>query len=563
MYERCYSITKMRNLLLTINIRFDIVAYMMLLTIFYSITIPCILWWFNITIQPFFFPLAVLISIFHFSRYIISVKETIVFLFLLALSILINWIVPDMSWDGQAYHQPMVYALAKGWNPITDSHNPIIKSIWNMNIWIDHYLKGMEISAATIFSMTGQLETGKSVNMLFLWSVLMISMHIYRIGKLHISNFKLLIYYFSIACPMVFINYGLTFYIDVATYYLVFWIIIILYFISKKSKSMHVWYYLFIIVFLAACIKLNIFFWICYCLTIYCIYLLLRKDYQSFTYIIIVSATSIIFAIVTVNYNPIITNSIDHHNPIYPIGTKKANDIESNALPNLLKEKDRVSQVLISFCSRPNDNMETPYLNPYCLSYRFNIRSLGYGAKLGGGGLFFMEIVLISFTLLFLTRKNKNKLTISCITIIFLFALLILPFGSNYRYVPFISILPIILLLYTEEAGLINKFAYKLRALCLILLLLNNLVSIPFFLKNTYLSARSQKRAINYIRNNNSNNLYHSKNWSFNYKINGNQINDEGIFSDKNDNFIPISDQFGPPIYMCKEYFTRISSNSY
>lgn len=538
--------------------RYDIVAYMMLLTIFYSIIISGIFWWFHISIQPFYFPLAVLISLLHFCRHALPIKESISFLVLLILSISINWIIPDMSWDGQAYHQPMVYALANGWNPITDSHNPIINDIWNMNIWIDHYLRGMEISAATIFSTTGQLETGKSVNMLFLWSALMISIHLLRIEKYNLSPFKLIFYSFSIACPIIFINYGLTFYIDVATYYLVFWIIIILYLISNKNESMLVWYHLFIIVFLAACIKLNTFFWICYALVFYCLYILYRKKYRRFTYIIIVSLTSVIFAIVTVNFNPIITNYFDHHNPVYPLGTKEADDnIESNALPNLLKNKNRISQVLISFCSRPNDNIETPYLPPYHLSYRYNIRSLGFGAKLGGGGLLFMEIVLISLALLYMTKKDKNKLTVSYITFIFLLAPFILPFGSNYRYIPFISLFPLLALLFTERTGLEYKFAYKLRSICLILLLINNLVSIPFFLKNTYISARSQNNAINYIKNTKSDNSYHSKNWSFNYKLNGNQIIDEEIFSDNNDNFISISDQFGPPIYMCKEYFSK------
>lgn len=546
----------MRKIKNTAIFRYDIVAYMMLLTIFYSIIIPSILWWFNITIQPYFFPLAVLISLLHFCRNILFIKEAIIFLFLLVLSILINRIIPDMSWDGQAYHQPMVYALAKGWNPITESHNPIINDIWNMNIWIDHYLKGMEISAATIFSTTGQLETGKSVNMFFLWSVLMISIHLYRIEQIHFSHFKLFIYSFSIACPMIFINYGLTFYIDVATYFLVFWILALLY-LKNRTNNIYTWYLLFIIVFLSACIKLNTFFWICYCLAFYCIVILYKKAYRKLAYFIVISFTSVFFVIATVCFNPIVTNFHDHHNPIFPLGTKEANDIESNALPNLLKNKDRVSQVLISFCSRPNDNMETPYLNPYHLSYRYNIRSLGYGARLGGGGLFFMEIVLISLAMLFMTKKNKNVLTISYITFLFLLAPFILPFGSSYRYVPFISLLPIILLLYTEKTGLKYKFAYKLRSICLILLLINNLVSIPFFIKNTYLSAKSQKKAINYIRNSSSNSSYHSKNWSFNYKLNGNQIIDEEIFSDNNDNYMPISDQFGPPIYICKEYFLK------
>ena len=542
---------------LIIKFNYDIVGYMMLLSIFYSIIIPSLLWWFNITIQPFIFPLAVLISILHFCNYKLPIKESILFLLLLVLSIQLNLIIPDMSWDGQAYHQPMVYALANGWNPIANSHNPIINDLWNMNIWIDHYLKGMEISAATIFSMTGQLETGKTVNMMLLFSVLMISLYNFKKSNLLLSLPKVILYAFVIACPMVFINFGFTFYIDVATYYLVVWILIVFNLLSKDNHTIFTWYLLFIIVSLSACVKLNTFFWICYGIAFYCIYLLYRKEYQKLTKIFSVSILSVIFVIVTVDFNPIITNYFDHHNPVYPIGTKEAVDINTNAMPNMLKDKNRIFQVLISIFSRPNDNMETPYLNPYHISYRYNIRSLGYGAKLGGGGLFFIEVFIFSIILFIISRKGKYKITVSFVSFLLLSTLFILPFGSNYRYVPFISLLPILLLLYTEKVGLKYTYANKLRILCIILLLLNNLISIPFFLKNTYLSARSQKEAINYIINSKSHNSYHSKNWSFNYKLYGNHIIDKEIFSDNNDNYIPISDQFGPPIYLNKEYYVK------
>ena len=533
--------------------RYDIVAYMMLLTIFYSIIIPGIFLWLNITIQPYFFPLAVLTSTIHFCRSTLPIKEFLIYILLLVFSILINWIIPDMSWDGQAYHQPMVYALASGWNPIADSHNPIISDLWNMNIWIDHYLKGMEISAATIFSMTGQLETGKAVNTILMFSVLMISLYNLKNSIFLYCFPKDILYAFVIACPMVFINFGFSFYIDVATYYLVVWILILFNLLSKENHTIFTWYLLFIIVSLSACVKLNTFFWICYSIAFYCLYLIFRKEYQKLTAVFSVSTLSVIFVIVTVDFNPIITNYFDHQNPIYPIGTKDAIDINTNAMPNMLKDKNRISQVLISLFSRPNDNMETPYLNPYHISYRYNLRSLGYGAKLGGGGLFFIEVLVFSVILFILSRKEKYKKTVSLVSFLLFSSLFILPFGSNYRYVPFISLLPIILLLYTEKAGLRYTFANKLRSLCFILLLLNNLVSIPFFLKNTYLSARSQNEAINYIINSKSHNSYHSKNWSFNYKLNGNQIIDKEIFSNNNENFIPLSNQCGPPIYICWE----------
>lgn len=531
-------------------IRYEIVGYMIIISIFYSIIISGFLWWLNITIQPFIFPLAVFISIIHFCKRTFLYKETILFLGIIVLSLFLDCIIPDMSWDGQAYHQPMVYALANGWNPISDNHNNIINEAWNMNIWIDHYLRGMEISAATIFSMTGQLETGKAVNLLFLFSILMISMHFLMKLFPNLSHSKIILYAFFIACPMVFINYGFTFYIDVATYYLVVWILIVFILLNTSRSSLFAWYLFFIVVSLAACIKLNILFWICYCIFFYSAYLFLKKEYSRIVLIVSLSVFSILFMIVSVNYNPIITNYVDHNNPVYPLGTAYSDEISKNALPNLLKDKNRITQVAVSLLSRPNDNMETPYLYPFCISYRYNIRSLGYGAKLGGGGLFFIEILIISIIVFFLSNKLKLKCVIYTVSLLLLIALFILPYGSNYRYVPFISLLPLILLLYVEKAGLKNKFAYKLKNLCLTLLLLNNIVGILFFSRNTYVAAKSQNKAIAYLKYCKSRKSYHTKNWSFNYKLNGNHIISKEVLSDINENYVQVPNQYGPPIYI-------------
>jgi hypothetical protein len=462
-----------------------------------------------------------------------------------------------MSYDGQAYRQPMVYALANDWNPVYNSHNPIIDCLWNMNIWIDHYPKGMEISAATITSMTGSLEMGKSVNTIFLLSTLMMAIHLLKNSDLNLPSFKLYLYSFLIACPMIFVNYGLTFYIDIATYYLIFWILCFFYILQRNGKSKRTWYLLFVITVLSICIKLNICFWILYSIIIYCFYLILKKELRVFAVICSITFFSFLWGLLVINYNPIITNYVDHHNPIYPIGELEGKDIDKNATPYLLKDKNRISQVLISLFSRPNDNMETSYQNPYHISYRLNIRSLGYGAKLGGGGLFFMEVLITSFILVVFSKRRKEKQIVIVVSLLFMSTLFILPFGSNYRYVPFITLLPIIILLYTEKAGFKYKCLYGLKSLCFWLFILNNIVSMPFFIKNTYLSSKSQKDAISYIQNSKSPHPYRTKNWSFNYKIHGNQIVDKDIFSDKRDDYYAIPDQFGPAIYLYKDYFDK------
>ena len=166
--------------------------------------------------------------------------------------------------------------------------------------------------------------------------------------------------------------------------------------------------------------------------------------------------------------------------------------------------------------------------------------------------MFFIEIFLISILLVGICLYAKFNKTVFNIILLFLLALFILPYGSNYRYVPFISILPIFLLLYTEIVGFKYSCLYKIRSVCLFLLCTNVIISIPFFFRNTCLSAKSQKEAIEFVRNTTLKEPYHSKNWSFNYKLNGNNIPDRQIFSNNNENYEPLPNQFGPPIYIHK-----------
>ncbi len=541
------------------NMRYNIISYMMVITIIYSMFISGILWWFNTTINPYIFPAAILISISHFLKQKISIYEIVLFLLLIVISIIINCFIPDMSWDGQAYHQPMVYALANGWNPIIDSHNPVINKIWDMNLWIDHYPKGMEISAASIFSMTGNLESGKAVNTILMCASLMITIDFLKRHFPHMARYKRFLYTFLISFPTIFITLGFTFYVDSATYYLVYWILLLqISNYSQKGKKFSL-YLLFIIVSLAACTKMNTLFWILYFIAFYCVVLLYKKKTNDLFKIIFTSSFAILFSISTVVYNPIISNIIDHKNPIYPLGTTEAMDISNNATPNILKNKDRISQVLISFISRPNDNNETPILNPYIISYKYNIRSLGSAAKLGGAGIFFMELFLISVFLLLLTPPKKHKIYIYSISFLFIISPFVLPFGSSYRYIPFISLLPTILLLYTEYNIPTSRFAYALKLLCLALFTLNNLISIPFVIKNKYCAYKKQKEAIAYIQNNRPNIVYRSKNWSFNYKLCRNLIVDDTIFSTPTDKYAILPEQIGPPIYMDKDFYSKLN----
>lgn len=77
--------------------------------------------------------------------------------------------VPDVFYDSQLYHLPASFALREGWNPI---HEPDACS-WRAKYCVphpglDHYPKAAWIASASLYALTGDFETGKSVQLLTL-----------------------------------------------------------------------------------------------------------------------------------------------------------------------------------------------------------------------------------------------------------------------------------------------------------------------------------------------------------------------------------------------------------
>jgi hypothetical protein len=70
----------------------------------------------------------------------------------------------DVSYDGQAYHQEGVYLLARGWNPLFTRYDSTLFAF--KDIIMNHYPKGPWIVAASMYRLTGHIETGKFASLL-------------------------------------------------------------------------------------------------------------------------------------------------------------------------------------------------------------------------------------------------------------------------------------------------------------------------------------------------------------------------------------------------------------
>lgn len=77
------------------------------------------------------------------------------------LSVLLNSMLHDVSWDGQTYHAEAIAQLAAGWNPFVGG--PLDQVGYPTEL--SFFSKGSWISAAALYKVTGNFETGKAFHL--------------------------------------------------------------------------------------------------------------------------------------------------------------------------------------------------------------------------------------------------------------------------------------------------------------------------------------------------------------------------------------------------------------
>ena len=120
------------------------------------------------TINPYVFPISVLLSIsiiYSLSRTDkkLFVSSALFHLIFLLAALFASGFIYDYGFDGTRYHQDSISRLHDGWNPVYDSQI-------DARLWVKHYAKGIEIIAASIFSTTGFVDAGKAVNLMLVFA---------------------------------------------------------------------------------------------------------------------------------------------------------------------------------------------------------------------------------------------------------------------------------------------------------------------------------------------------------------------------------------------------------
>lgn len=500
-----------------------IIGLMLLYQLFFVQLLSGFAWLLGASVSALIFPVSTVLAC-GLGIYYLKAKYKVLLIVLgiWVLSVAAAIIFPDFSTDGQYYHQAIVYALANGWNPIWSHHNSIIDSGWCINIWIDHYCKGTELLSASIVAIIGNIEAGKAINFVLpTTSVFLVVYCMYELFAEKLSHSRLSLYSILICFPTIIASQVFTYYIDWAVYYVIILLLAscILLFKNKYKDALLL---LIPVLYITVGLKYNAVFWAAYFLLVIGMALFYKSKQKSeLLKASAIMGAVVLCAVLITNINPYLTNLSDHHNLTYPITTSEEDVafLNKGAQPDFMANWGRPAKVGYSLMSLPYNKHTMPH----------NILQTNYEAIsnpapiIGGWGVLFPLALVLSILLFLISVNRKSKVIYLLLFIIFLLTLIILPYGSCYRYVPFTSLLPIILLLYVEKSE--NRRWVKFSSTLICSLLLSNSV---ITICSTAALSLCNKIATNYyvsrIMKCEDEKCFVTESWSFNYKFHGNNV---------------------------------------
>ncbi|MEY2365304.1 hypothetical protein R6U76_03065 [Lysinibacillus capsici] len=383
-----------------------------------------------------------------------------IFIIIISTTLFISGKYFDISHDGQMYHQEAIIQLQEGWNPIYD--DPLDEINYTPFFWINHYAKGSWFYGATLYDLLGNVEYGKSINIILLVASILLSFS--TILRFNNSITWASIFSILLAFNPVTINQMLTFYIDGQLYSL-FLLLVVLLTLHQIEKSNE--FYLPIILTLALLINIK-FTALGYALILCTIPLILTlyqyifvekiRDYKLLIKITIkrkiniILITGIVLGIFGIGFSSYVSNMMDHGHPFYPLAGNGSVDIITENTPVGLRNLNKIEQLYLSIFSETSNSLDGIAISKFPLKITEQERSIlwimdvrigGFG-PLFGGIIIIMSIGILLWKDIFVNNAVRNVLLITSVII---FTIIINPEIWWARYVPQMWMLPIIFLI--------------------------------------------------------------------------------------------------------------------
>jgi hypothetical protein len=361
----------------------------------------------------------------------------------------------DRSWDGNDYQQRAIIHLQSGWNPIKTILSP---ETTYYNQEANHYPKLPWIFGSGFYLLMGNIEYGKTPQMLLIFSVFCLStallLHFERLNLIQIG----LIAFLAALNPISLVQ-SLSYYVDGWGSSLLIAVFVLFLLLFKRFDGTALF-----TIFLAVVVALNIKFNFTLYTILFCLgfFFLLSFYWRSrgnkgnvkIGKLFQVLFFSAVVGLVIAGYQPYITNTIEYGNPFYPIigGTSlNQQSIIGGQLPRNLKGKTALEKFVRSIFSRAGNPIGTnaQFKIPFTTDLDELNMFTNADLRVGGFGPLFSGILLLTCTVFLANLRTANgQKNIAALILIILVSGTIVSNPEFWwaRYSPQLWVIPLIVL---------------------------------------------------------------------------------------------------------------------
>jgi hypothetical protein len=439
----------------------------------------------------------------------------------------------DTSFDGNWYHQDAMYLLEDGWKPLyktlTESETSYSQK------YLNHFPIASWVSGAFIYTLSGNIECAKGINLMLIFSILGTSFFLYTRLLNNNSPFAFGLALVTAANPILLLNLGNT-YADgqVAASFAFIVVFGLLYF-----KDKNIW--LGVLTLLAAAILANLKFtsaiYAFILVSAGLIYLIFIK-YYSFIKALYIGIVWGIFTYGILGLSPYINNLVQKGHPFYPVSEGSEKFFNRTAIyPANFLGKSQVHNFFFSLYAEPiwsRNPIEAKIKRPldpiWLKTYENGMPELAAFGPLSAE----IFTLLLPLFVWIMFKVNKKERTVYLVFILAIFtSIFINPEAWVLRYVPQFWLLFMLMLFAIISYSITltpNKLIWKITCLEILLFCFAN----SFILGKTAVSgalafSKEQEEIFQQVKNNPiQNQVFHG--WTLTFK---NRLGAAGIDTSK------------------------------
>lgn len=516
----------------------------------------------NVSISVLHLPISFIVAVIevYFLRKtnIKDISISVIFIiFIVLISLLLCGRIFDNSYDGNSYHKEAIGYLKEGWNPIYETAEAFAKKkslASSQAIWLNSYPKATWFYGASVYKITGNIETAKSFNLIMLFIVFFIVAYLinrFYKKKLLALTMAILTISFPIMCQQF-----LSLYLDGFLGFCLLLVLIYMYLLLKNDNSKELFFIMGSLLIIIINVKYTgLMYAGIFCFGYYIYYFINKvkiKEYKkifAFTGKFLVILT---IGLLIVGSSSYVKNLVVHKNPLYPLIGKDKIDIMTYLQPESFAKESPIEKNFYSLFSCTANigvfNHGEPILKIPFTKTAMEIGQISEDTRIGGFGVYFSGIFIISVVIIMIYfivgivyKKYDYIIMFGIPFVLIILIMFCLSDGWWARYSPqvwFIPLMAVFMLLFDNKKGM------KFLGIVLLTLCLNNSyiivkqminIRIPSsrVIRQAMKKNRGREIEIQLLNPHFTGTLFNLKDFDIKYKIKDKLSNANSLYSDK------------------------------